>query len=215
MILTLLILTKTKRSKREKHSVVLSSPDHVIIADRTTPSCSVVESPVKYTYIPDPKPYPPPSEPWPSVLILYSPETPEYEKERILGLLVAGLFQHAIRAKSPDVTCINGGISYWLEREIKQSTVLCVCNKEMKKEWDSDKPSQLIGALRQLLHGRVSSGLSDFATVILQIEDDDDKRDYVPTDYLKGQRQFIVRDAKDVESIAHYILKVPLYTTLQ
>ena len=212
VIITILILTKTRRKKQKEHSVVHSSPDHVTITERITPSSLVVESPVKYSY--PPEPYPPPSELWPSVLILYSPETPLDEKEEILRLLVAGLTQHAISAKSPDVTCIKEGISYWLEKEIKQSTVLCVCNKELKEEWDSDKPGQLIGALRQLIHGRVTNGLSDFATVLLQTQGDDDKRDYVPTDYLKGQRQFVVRDTNDIESIAHYILRVPLYTSL-
>lgn len=214
----LIILTISRRWKnKDKHKkrVFVCPPPHkhVIVSECYRDSTSVVQSPCRKYSPPVPVRLPKETPSFPSALVLYSPNTPMEEKKMIVSYLITGLKQFGIDVKCPDVICIKDGVSYWLEKEIKKSTVLCVCNNEMKTEWESDQASQLIGSLRQLLHGLVSSGLSGFATVIMQTEQTNDNLDYIPTDYLKGQTQFIVRDEKDIASIAHYILDVPLYTT--
>ena len=158
-----------------------------------------------------PAPYPVPSpQLGPSVLVLYSPNTPKDEKEDIISLVVVGLRHCGIDAKSPD-TCFSDSIFVWLEREVKSSTVLLVCNSALKADWESERPSQLICSLKQLLLGSlVEKGLSNYATVFLG---EGTESGYVPTTYLKPQKQFSVQNFEDILNISHFVHQMPMHTT--
>ncbi len=144
----------------------------------------------------------------PSVVVLYSPKTPNVEIRDILGTLVVGLCQYGINAKSPD-TCVSDSISAWLESEMENSIVLLVCNEALKSDWECERPSKLVCSLRQLLHGSlVDRGLSKFATVFMG---KDAESGYVPSAYLMPQNQFTVRDINDVIDISHFVFKIPRY----
>ncbi len=145
----------------------------------------------------------------PSALVLYSPHTPKDEIEEILGTIVVGLSHHSIDAKSPDTCVESANVSVWLEKEVKNSTVLLVCNESLKKDWENERSSQLVSSLKQLLHGSVvDKGLSNFATVLMSGYGDSA---HVPSQYLNAQKQFTVENIEDITDISHFVLKVPLY----
>ena len=150
-----------------------------------------------------------------SVLVVYSPNTPETKQDLIRTQLISELHSYGIDTRSHDLTCIKESPSLWLEREITSANaVLCICNKEFKEDWEAKSLSAanslpLVQSLRHLVHATVNQGgdLSKYAMVFLEEAD----RDYVPTSYLQGDpRQFMV-DKSD--SIARFVLDVPTHTT--
>ncbi len=165
---------------------------------------------------PNGNPCPPNGNPCPpngsvalSALVLYSPYTPKNEKEDILGTLVVGLRHYGINAKSPDTCVDSANISVWLEKEVTDSTVLLVCNQALKRDWDNERSSKLVCALKQLLHGSVvDKGLANFATVLMSGYG---SSCHIPSPYLVAQKQFTVDSFEDIAPVSHFVLKVPLY----
>ena len=150
-----------------------------------------------------------------SVLIVYSPNTPEKKQDLIRTQLISGLHSYGIDTRSHDLTCIKESPSLWLEREIANATaVLCVCNKEFKEDWESVNGNTasslpLVQSLRHLIAATVHKGgrLSKYAMVFLEEKD----KEHVPTSYLLGDpRQFM---ASKLEHIARFVLDVPTHTT--
>ena len=150
-----------------------------------------------------------------SVLVVYSPNTPEKKQDLIRTQLISGLHAYGIETRSHDLTCIKENPSLWLEREIINATaVLCVCNREFKEDWESVNGNTasslpLVQSLRHLIAATVHKGsrLSKYAMVFLEEKD----KEHIPTGYLLGDpRQFM---ANKLDYIAGFVLDVPTHTT--
>ena len=150
---------------------------------------------------------------------MYSTNTPENNQQSIREKLIAGLRQYEIVAKSHDLAVINESLSLWLEREIANATtVLCVCNKEFKEDWESVNGNTassgyvrlgLVQSLRHLVYATVNQGgnLSKYAMVFLEESDEE----YVPTKYLQGDPRHFMMD--NVEDIVKFVSHIPTHVT--
>ena len=147
-----------------------------------------------------------------TVLVIYSSNTVEKERELIMTMMSELNLYDEIELLSPDFTCIQGSSSAWLEREVKKATtVLCVCNKEFRDEWEGQSHPclqfNLVKSLKHLILATVQSqdeNLFKYAVVLLNPSH---RQYYIPTKYLQSEsRSFIVEETKD---IAHYVLKTP------
>ena len=145
------------------------------------------------------------------VLVLYSPDSPEKDKELALHL-VSCLSNHEIQIQCHDCFCIRQSAPSWLQEELRRaSTVLCVCNAQFQREWDQETTSYfpLVSSLRELVYGLLSQSISlstKFAIVLLRESD----RKHIPCDYLSSARTFLVTD---VEDIAFFVKEIPKYAT--
>ena len=143
------------------------------------------------------------------VLLVYSPESPEKEKQVLMEILVKGLKPYDIDVTSHDVWSPRGSLSEWVAQQFQRATaVLVVCNQHLFQEWQgSGSTHTLVAALKQLLHASVgTSEFSKIAVVLLKAKD----KEFIPTLYLRGTKQFTVH-VDMVEDIARFIKEIPVY----
>lgn len=144
----------------------------------------------------------------PLVLVIYSPDSSEEDRHRILQYLVKDLGEYC-RVECHDCFNIRQSAPEWLQTKVREaSVVLCVCNPQFQREWDQKEtsPFPLIFSLEQLVHGILnkSNPLSKkFATVLLR----ESEHECIP-DYLHSTRKFLV---DEVEVIAEFVQGVSKY----
>ena len=102
------------------------------------------------------------------------------------------------------------GMAQWVEREVRAcDKVLCVCNKEFKREWEGEiEPIEgsLVSCIKNLYLGSLNE-VSKYAIVLMHVT----HKDYIPTQYFKMCRQFLC-ERNSVKDIAHYVLDTPPHT---
>ena len=77
----------------------------------------------------------------PSVLVLYSLETPAEEVEKIHKVLVGGLSTYDITVDTPDTVGPRELSSVWIEAGLRErEAVLLVCNRQFQSEWEAMPP---------------------------------------------------------------------------
>ena len=156
------------------------------------------------------------------VLLIYSLATSEDQVRIILQLLVHDLkltLQNYSMEKDRDYEVVwydcsklgrEEGIAQWVEREVKAcDKVLCICNKEFKREWEGEiEPIEgsLVSCIKNLYLGSLRE-VSKYATVLMHVTHED----YIPSQYFKRCRQFLC-EKNSVEDIAHYVLDTPPHT---
>ena len=102
------------------------------------------------------------------------------------------------------------GMAQWVEREVKAcDKVLCVCNKEFKKEWEGEiEPIEgsLVSCIKRLYLGSLREA-SKYAIVFMSTAH---REHYLPTTYFRTSHFFLC-EKDSVKNIAHYILGVSTY----
>ena len=163
----------------------------------------------------------PPSKPGARVLLIFSLETPRGQQEIILQLLAHDL-QNCCMEKDgdyvyPEVVWYDRsklgrgeGMAQWVEREVRAcDKVLCVCNKEFKREWEGEiEPIEgsLVSCIKRLYLGSLNEA-SKYAIVFMSTAH---REHYLPTTYFKTSHFFLC-ERDSVKNIAHYILGVSAY----
>ena len=139
------------------------------------------------------------------VLVLYSPSTPQREKEEIEYHVVGRLKQHFTVVSCNDH--IQRTIMDWAEEQTRHAhSVLILCNKNFHAEWGSHQGSQLVNSLKTIVSYSVACGnLDKFATVLL----DKDHDRYIPKNqYLEAMRSFVLGESageKDVDGLTNFV----------
>ena len=162
------------------------------------------------------------SKPRRRVLLIYSLATSKDQERIILQLLVQDLkltLQNCSMEKDGDYEVVwydcsklgrGEGIAQWVEREVKAcDKVLCVCNKEFKKEWEGEiEPIEgsLVSCIKRLYLGSLKEA-SKYAIVFMRTAH---REHYLPTTYFKTSHCFLC-ERDSVNNIAHYILGVSTY----
>ena len=193
----------------------------VAIRKTYTPSCKELPTP-HFTPPPTPILIPlPPSRPGARVLLIFSLETPRGQREIILQLLAHDLRNCCMEKDGdyvyPEVVWYDRsnlgrgeGMAQWVEREVKAcDKVLCVCNKEFKKEWEGEiEPIEgsLVSCIKRLYLGSLKEA-SKYAIVFMSTAH---REHYLPTTYFKTSHFFLC-EKDSVNNIAHYILGVSTY----
>ena len=160
------------------------------------------------------------------VLLIFSLETPRSQQEVILQLLgrdLTSTLQNYSMEKDrenvhPEVVWYDRsklgrreGMAQWVEREVKAcDKVLCVCNKEFKREWEGEiEPIEgsLVSCIKRLYLGSLNEASSKYAVVFMNAAH---RQYYLPTIYFRTSPNFLC-EKDSVKEIAHYILGVSTY----
>ena len=154
----------------------------------------------------------------PLVLVIYSPNSPEIDKNVVMEYLVRNLGKHCTQTECYDSSrsSLRQNVSAWLENISKKaSVILCVCDAQFKKEWSqqsfTERPTasewtgvSLIFSLGQLAYAMLSKSIPlsrKFAVVLLRQSD----QQHIPV-YLSSTKQFLV---DQVEEIAQFVHEIP------
>ena len=145
-----------------------------------------------------------------TVLVVYSPDSSEYDEQLILQLLVFELRKHSINAVTPN-DLQRGNLPLWMEDQMKKAdAVLCVCNAAFYKEWNRNPETTytsraVVHSLKAIIGGSLSQSkdLSTFLGIVLLKQSD--KR-FIPSNYLAGTQSFLV---DEIENIARFVAQVP------
>ena len=193
----------------------------VAIRKTYTPPCKVPPTP---HFTPPPTPILISSKmlrPGARVLLIFSLETPRGQREVILQLLARDLRNCCMEKDGdyvyPEVVWYDRsnlgrgeGMAQWVEREVKAcDKVLCVCNKEFKREWEGEiEPIEgsLVSCIKRLYLGSLKEA-SKYAIVFMRTAH---REHYLPTTYFKTSHCFLC-ERDSVNNIAHYILGVSTY----
>ena len=154
----------------------------------------------------------PPSSPMspsaPSVLVIYSPNTPEKSANTLRQFLIQDLrSEYGINATSHD-WCVKGSLAQWIEANQQKATaVLCVCNEQFIRDWNepmNGSKRQVVHSLKQLVYAAINQGkdLSNFATILMRQSD----KIYIPSGYFQNTPTFLVTE---VEKIAQFVKDIP------
>ena len=145
-----------------------------------------------------------------TVLVVYSPDSSEYDERLILQLLVRELRKRSINAVTPrDLQ--RGNLPLWMEDQMKKAdAVLCVCDEAFYKEWNKNPETTytsraVVHSLKAIIGGSLSQSkdLSTFLGIVLLKQSD--KR-FIPSNYLAGTQSFLV---DEIENIARFVAQVP------
>ena len=144
----------------------------------------------------------------PLVLVIYSPNSPDKDKDVVMEYLVRNLGKHCTQTECYDSSrsSLRQNVSAWLENISKKaSVILCVCDAQFKKEWSQQSlSSPLIFSLGQLVYAMLSKNIPlsrKFAVVLLRQSD----QQHIPV-YLSSTKQFLV---DQVEEIARFVHEIP------
>lgn len=143
-----------------------------------------------------------------SIFLLYSPHSPEVERNVILARIWCRLRDYVDVTIPEQHIKTDGSKAQWLSnRMMNASLVLCVCNTTFKEEWAGTSlrpPSVEVSTLKELVSGRLvrEGGLScKFATVCLK----QSARKFIPA-ILSGTSSFLMAD---IESIVSFTTETP------
>lgn len=159
--------------------------------------CRVQKSPSPYEY---------------SVLIIYSPSTPEKEERVILQSLGPHLLERGIRSAIPVLRQPKQTLIDWIsEHYEKADAVFCVCNEEFSRDWNDSSASPhnndnsvAVRTLKQLFEGDLHvrkgrASLSRYAVLLTKHNDET----LIPP-LLRTQPRF---DISDTPALAEFAVK--------
>jgi hypothetical protein len=135
-----------------------------------------------------------------SALIMYSPNTPELEKNAItqqLGPDLQGVESFLLTTRLPRQALIH-----WItEKYEKSDAVFCICNEEFREDWESDSAGThcsddavVVRTLRKLFEGDIAPGAKmpkRYAVVLTKPRDED----VIPS-ILRGLPRFNMSDSR-------------------
>ena len=135
-----------------------------------------------------------------SALIIYSPNTPELEKNAIiqqLGPDLQDVESFLLTTRLPRQALIH-----WItEKYDKSDAVFCICNKEFREDWESDSAGThssddavVVRTLRKLFEGAIAAGAKmpkRYAVVLTKPTDED-----VIPPILRGLPRFNMSDSR-------------------
>lgn len=149
---------------------------------------------------------PEPIDPGPivSVLVIFSPRTPQLETQTIMQCLVAELGNYNIESQIPDLHLPRENIFDWLtEQHEKVDAVLFVCNKYFSEEWKQtvilENHLKVVYCIKTLF--RIDS---DKYAVVLT---DSDDHEHIPP-LLENRKTYSI---DDYDGIARFVRNIPRF----